>query len=536
MMDVARIQGLLRVHLDELWRRRWLALLLAWAVCVVGWFAVMLLPDRYESNARIYVDTDTLITPLMRGLTVQTDPDRQIDIMRKSLLTRPNLEQVIRKTDLDLQVRTATDLERLIDTLQRKVKVVSDGKSLFQITYVDADAALAQKVVQTMLNQFVEQNVGKSRADMDNAPRFLDTQIAAFEQRLRETEERVAEFRRTHANELGGRQSLQGLLDQTSIQLRQLQQELDAAIWNRDQIRLDLARTPQQLGGGGGAPVGTPAGNRLAEMERQLALLRATRTDDHPDVMSLRRQIAAARSDGGQQGGQQGGQRGAGTGERAVRSGFDNPAWHQLTVELRKQEGAVATLERRIQDGTAAIADLRRRLDEVPGAETELQQLQRDYEVVKTNYTELLARRESARLARNLEDQTKSVQFRIIEPPVMARIPEGPPRVALFGAVLLAGIGVGTGLVVLLHLMRSPFSDPASLAEAYGIRVLGTVSELPARFAQPRLIASLSGFGGAGAGLVGVFLVLVYLYSAADHPDLRGALKRLGGTVQAQLL
>ena len=196
MIDTAKIQLLLRVHLAELWRRRWLVLLVAWTVCLVGWVAVMLLPDRYESNARIYVDTDTLITPLMRGLTVQTDPDRQIEIMRKSLLTRPNLEQVIRRTDLDLQVRTATDLERLIDTLQRKVRVVSDGKSLFQITYWDASPALAQKVVQTMLTQFVEQNVGKSRADMDNAQRFLDNQISAFERRLRETEEQVAEFRR----------------------------------------------------------------------------------------------------------------------------------------------------------------------------------------------------------------------------------------------------------------------------------------------------------------------------------------------------
>ncbi|MCW2240899.1 polysaccharide chain length determinant protein (PEP-CTERM system associated) [Azospirillum canadense] len=485
----------------------------------------MLMPDRYESNARIYVDTDTLITPLMRGLTVQTDPDRQIDIMRKTLLTRPNLEQVIRKTDLDLRAKTPADLERLIDTMQRKLKVVADGKGLFQISYWDADALLTQRVVQIILNQFVEQNVGKSRADMDNAQRFLDNQINAFEKRLRETEERVAEFRRTHANELGGRQGLQSALEMASVQLRQLQQERDAAVWNRDQIRLELARTPQQTSqerGPGGAPL-----SRTAEMERQLALLRATRTDDHPDVVNLRRQIAAAKSDPARP--QSGG---------TVRTvSADNPAWNQLNLELRKMDGSIATLERRIKDSATLIGDLRKQIDEVPGAETELQQLQRDYDVVKTNYTELLVRRESARMARSLEDQTKTVQFRIIEPPVLARIPEGPPRVALFAAVLAAAIGAGVGLVVLLYLMRNPFSNPASLSEAYGLRVLGAISELPNPGARVRTVTRLSTFGSATACLIGAFLMLAFVYSSVDHrPDLRGTLNWLKGSIQAQLL
>ena len=312
------------------------------------------------------------------------------------------------------------------------------------------------------------------------------------------------------------------------IQLRQLQQELDAAIWNRDQLRLELARTPQQLGGGSAfaGPAGTPAGTRIAEMERQLALLRATRTEDHPDVVNLRRQIAAARADGSQY-----------SGERVTRTGVANPAWHQLSAELRKLDGSVAALERRIQDSTTLIGELRKRVDEVPGAETQLQQLQRDYDVVKTNYVELLSRRESARLARNLEDQTKAVQFRVIEPPVLARIPEGPPRTALFSLVLVAGIGAGVGLVLLLYLLRNPLSDEASLAEAYGIRVLGAVSELPFQRRRPQVIASLSSVASVGLCLLATFLTLVYLYAAPDRrPDLLGSLKQFGGAVQAQLL
>lgn len=521
MLDLGKFQTLLRVIWDEVCRMRWLALSVAWAVCCVGWVGVMLLPDRYESNARIFVDTDTLIMPLMRGLTVQTDVDRQVEIMRKTLLTRPNIVQVIRNTDIDLEARTPADLERLVDVVQRKVKVGSDGKNLFQISYWDADPALAQRVVQSFLTLFVEQNMGKNRADMDSAQRFLDVQIAAFEKRLRETEGRVADFRREHVEELSGRQGIQASVELAITQLRHLQQELEAAVWNRDQLRVELARTPQQLSADRG-----PGGvSRTAELERQLAVLLATRTENHPDVVNLRRQIASMQKGGGD----------AAPSRRSV--GADNPAWVQLNTELRKLETGIPMLERRVKDGAVMVNELRHKADEVPRAEIELQQLQRDYEVVKKNYEELLTRRESARLARSMEDQTKSVQFRIIEPPVAGNIPEGPPRVMLFGVVLAGGIGAGIGSALLMLLLRSPFTDTASLGDAFGVRVLGAITAIPRRINRTRATIEMSIFGVGGLSLVGLFIGLVYVYSQINlRPDALGAIKRLSGLVQSQFL
>src|SRR5262245_39450298 len=192
---------LVKYFAAELWARRWLMFAVAAVLCCVGWLAVAILPDRYEASSRVYVDTQSLINPLMKGLTVQPDLDEQVDIMRRTLLTRPNLEQVLRMTDLDLTVSTDVARERLLQQLQKSINVEAQQERLFLITYEDSDPKLAHKVVQSILTIFVERNLGNTRKDMDQSRRFIERQVAEHEQRLRQAEAAVAEFKRAHAEE-----------------------------------------------------------------------------------------------------------------------------------------------------------------------------------------------------------------------------------------------------------------------------------------------------------------------------------------------
>src|ERR1041385_2388679 len=77
------------------WKHRWLVLLVAWVVCIGGWVGVMLIPQRFESNARAFVDVNGLLTPLLNGLIVNTTSSESERYLRQTLLSRPNLEQVI---------------------------------------------------------------------------------------------------------------------------------------------------------------------------------------------------------------------------------------------------------------------------------------------------------------------------------------------------------------------------------------------------------------------------------------------------------
>src|SRR6266851_8765235 len=96
-------------YASSLWRKRWYIALIGWAICIPGWIAVMQLPDRYESQARIYIDTDSLLSPLLRGISVESNVGQQVDFMQRTLLSRPNIERLMRLADLDLLVTNQTE-------------------------------------------------------------------------------------------------------------------------------------------------------------------------------------------------------------------------------------------------------------------------------------------------------------------------------------------------------------------------------------------------------------------------------------------
>src|SRR5262249_1296887 len=164
--------------LHAMWRHKWLGVATAWLVCTAGWIGVALVPAEYESSARVYLNADPLLTALLRGLAADTDPTRQLDFMQRTLLSRPNLEQLVRMTDLDIGVTTAEQKEALFKRLASDISVAPVTLNLLTLSYRDRDPNVAKNVVQSLLTIFAEKVAGSSRAEMDNPQRFLDSEIA----------------------------------------------------------------------------------------------------------------------------------------------------------------------------------------------------------------------------------------------------------------------------------------------------------------------------------------------------------------------
>ncbi|MFN0000576.1 MAG: Wzz/FepE/Etk N-terminal domain-containing protein, partial [Burkholderiaceae bacterium] len=85
-----------------MWRHRWPAMLVAGLVAVAGIVVVLAVPDKYEASARIYVDTQSILQPLMAGMTVAPNIDQQVAMLSRTLISRPNVEKLVRMADLDL--------------------------------------------------------------------------------------------------------------------------------------------------------------------------------------------------------------------------------------------------------------------------------------------------------------------------------------------------------------------------------------------------------------------------------------------------
>jgi polysaccharide chain length determinant protein (PEP-CTERM system associated) len=507
------VRTMLLSYLRAAWRRRWTGVIVAWLVCGVGWVGVYLIPNQYESSARLFVDADAILTPLLRGIAADSAPTTQLEILQRTLLSRPNIEKLVSKTDLDLMLNSPSDRERLLSRLAAEIKVVPQTKNLFTISYRDKNPKLAHDVVQTLLTIFIEAATGTNRADMENARRFLERQIQSYEQQLRAAEKRRAEFRSRYIEVLPNDASpnvpaLEGARGQAQL----LEGKLQDALMARDALKQEVANTPPMLvveAGGPGGPL-TPGGKtRLQEAEDQLRLLLLRQTEQHPDVIAQRKLIESLRrSPGG--GGTTGGER-SGTPQRTV----PNPVYDQLKVRLIEADTQILSLQRQRDEAVRYRDRLEKIQREQPGLIAEYQNMDRDYNVLRKNYEDLLGRLQAANIAQAADTQADKVKLQIIDPPEVPRLPAAPNRLLLVTGVLLAGIAAGGGVTLLFSQFDSSFSSVDEL-RALGLPVLGGISILGLAPLRQRLM-TVTRFGAAVAVLIGIYggLMVHILRSAA---------------------
>src|SRR5690349_3031211 len=182
--------------LRGMWHRRWIGLIAAWLVAIVAVAVVYRIPERYEASARVYVDTESLLRPLLAGLAIQPNLDQQVALMSRTLISRPNVEKLIRMADLDLRARSNADREELIDSISKTIRLEGNVSSnLYVISYRDVNPTQARKVVQSLLSIFVESSLGDKQQDTQTAVKFLDVQIKNYEHNLDAAENRIKDFK-----------------------------------------------------------------------------------------------------------------------------------------------------------------------------------------------------------------------------------------------------------------------------------------------------------------------------------------------------
>ena len=164
----------------SLWRRRWYGVAVAWLVCLAGWAFVMHLPSVYQGRTRIYVDTDSILLPLMRGIATGSDVVSQVDLMQRTLLSTPNLQKVSHAADLDVRTTAPVESEQIIADLRRSISVSSEGRNLFSLSYTGPSRQVAFKVVQSLLQIFTESQLGNSRQDMQTARTMYREKASLF--------------------------------------------------------------------------------------------------------------------------------------------------------------------------------------------------------------------------------------------------------------------------------------------------------------------------------------------------------------------
>jgi polysaccharide chain length determinant protein (PEP-CTERM system associated) len=474
-----KIQSLLR----SAWRNRWQGLLAAWVVGAIGAVVIYAIPERYEASARIYVDTQTVLKPLMRDLAVQPDVELQVSMLARTLISRKNVETVIANLDFQSEMAASGGHDGLVDGLTKAIRLEVQGRNLYRITYKDVNPQRAEKLVANFVALFVDTGVGESRKDTEDARKFIDEQIKTYEAKLSESENRLKEFKmRNFGYAVGGAKGDQfGQMSTISEEVRKLRVDLRAAEQSRDSLRQQLASENPILSGPTEAALAaaqrpSEIESRLEVQQRQLDELLRRFTENHPDVIAARRLITQL----------EGMRRQEIENKRAAElaasksNAPSNPVYQKIKISLAEAEAQVAALRARANDQQGRLDELRGAAIKVPKLEAELAQLNRDYDIVRKNYEQLVARRESAAISGKVDESAQLAVFRVVEPPRVAGKPSFPNRMTLIPLLLAAALAAGATVAAGLGQLIPTFDDLRTLREASKRPVLGSISKVGA--------------------------------------------------------
>ena len=427
------------------------------------------------------------------------------------LLGRQQLEKVARETDLYLRATTDLEADELIRGLRSRITIASDRRqaNVYQIRYSDSEPAMARAVVNTLLNNFIDDTLGANREGTRNAQEFLRNEINSLETELTSAEQELANFKRANVGKMPGKEGDYFARLQTEMEdLETTRSQLRQANRRRDTLR-------QQLTGGeqastlNGTTSQSEIDERITENERSLENLQLRFTDLHPDVIAIQEALEQLREQKQEQMDQLLETDGVGIVS-------DNPVIQNIQIELANVNVGISSLLEMESTHVSKIDEFREMVDVLPQIEAELARLNRDYDVKLAQYRSLLQRLEVADLSQAAE-LSENIKFQIIDPPRLPTDPAAPGRPIMLVLVLLLGLGAGAGVAVIGNQLKPVFADSKLLRKTIGLPVLGTILILDTKEERLRKRSQIGAFGSALALLCALVIVVIWFHEPGSN-------------------
>jgi polysaccharide chain length determinant protein (PEP-CTERM system associated) len=518
--------------LDELrgaWRYRWMALLVAVAVAAVGWLIIFALPDRYEAQAEVLVDTRTALKPVLQGLATNQDVNVQLNYVRQALLAGPQLSSLAEQAG----VMPATGLgpakqQAVLDGLRKRIDLSVErtldegadsnpnaGSTTYGITYKDIDRARALRLVRMLTNALINETLGGSQQGSEHAQQFLKTQISDYEKRLQTAEDRLADFKSQHLGLLTTQHG--GLFDQLQHETQAVE-DVNTQIVVAETQRAALQRQlhgDTAISASDAAPVMGPNGLMVAgDTVSQIQLIQAhlnqlllKYTDKYPDVIAAQQQLAALKIRRAQE---IAALRRGDANAAAMSGASANPVYQSIQLALNNVDVKLAELRAELNSHQEKAKELSNLLNTTPELEAQYAQLSRDYDINKKQYAALLASYDKARLGEQAGN-AGAVRFELVQPPAVSYAPVWPQRTKLLAVVLILALAAGGALAYSLNQLRPVIGSPMALRQMTGIPVVAVVGSAFPTHAAITARSEIRRFTFAIACMIACFVIVVVL-------------------------
>jgi polysaccharide biosynthesis transport protein len=467
-------------YVSVLRRRKWWLMWPVVVATVVGALLALFLPREYLSRAVIGVAAPTVSPELAK--TSPIDRDERIRALSQQLLSRPVLERVVKDEGL---ANGASDLDAAVTRLRLRIQPVTVPESIapsdsgqrldsFVVSYLGPTPADAQRVTNRLTDVFVEDTSRTRELRAEDTSEFLTGQLKTAERRLSDLEDRLRDAKRANMGRLpeqtnANLQTLNGLREQlaaTDTALKSEQDRLSMIEHQLDGMRQGVDGLP--LLRGGGEP--STAAGRVRLLERQLSDARMMYTDKHPEIARLEEELKQAKTDAAAE-------RTRPTADRLDVLQSD-PTYRQLLADREMSRLRVRDLQRAEAQSRRDIQAYQARVESAPLVEQQMAALDREYNLQKTYYTDLVSRRQAAALAQDLERRRVGERFKVFSRATWPKQPFRPNPWRVFLMSVVAGICVGGVSAMGREFLDRSVHDVRALQQAYDVPILGEVSHI----------------------------------------------------------
>jgi len=511
-----------------IWRKRWYMLATAWVISLLGWGFVSTMPYKYEANARVFVDAETILPSIAKNLNIDIDTTRKVDLVRRTLISRPNLEKIIRLNSYleGLTVGGDGAMNALISQMQRDIRVVPLEDGMYRIQYeIDEKrlsdrqrAEVAKNVVNNLLSFFLERSADGGSGDLRKGKEFLESNIQGYAERLTAAEAAHAKFLQDNLDYIGGDNNFLTRLERAKTDLRKTRSLIAELKVTQQTLQEQIQNVPPTIreaksATGRSGSSRDPLEERLADLQKKMDQLRVLGfKDKHPDIVNVGRQLAAVQLEmkAKQEAVAAEIREAAETGRSSsLTTETPNRLYEQLMLENVQTLAQVNSMQQRETEQTNLVADLEEKAKRVPEIEAEESQLKRDYSLIRKTYNDLLKEKQALELRAEIEGSDQSVTFKIVEEPQTPRQPSGPPRILFMSATLVGAIAVGLAVALVFSQLRPVIVTVEQLRGQFNLPVLGNITRSMSEQETRQRSLDLLIFAGMSVLLFVVFTVFI---------------------------
>ena len=420
------IINLLYEEAQRIWRYRWLVVAVALALFTTAAAYIMRLPDVYEAGAQILVNKQTTVSAAASDVSLVGSEFGSPYVVQQTILNDNNLRGILLK--INPAAATKQDISSELSSLRNRIRIDGNGEDgFFNISYRASNPVQAYNVVQLLLNQFINANVSRSTQEIARAATFIDKQIVAYSAKLAVSNREIADFRRKHPEVANAGST--GMTSDAATEVASARAAYEAAL------------------AGGGQRRENPMEGQIASARQRLASLKLQYTDRYPDVVAAQREVDALIA------------------ANAALPAAPAVSESALVNRARGRLAAAQSRLRQAEQGPAASQ-----------AAADWADLRKNNSVLRTNYEQMVSRREAARMSQSIYSDKNSGKYQVTSPPVMPVRPTGPDRKLFLIMAFAVALGGGIAVAYLLGAINGIFVAPRELEEAFGLPVAGTVS------------------------------------------------------------